>query len=279
MSTKIYNGFEFRTHDLFEVHRHIMEFRKTLKPLVAEKVARVHAERIVYIMDRVACGWYKAKKENKGRALISVSSSEIREKQRNIKAGGRNPSVDFIFNIAILPLRKNRVLGIVYTEQDDFLKLWFRKKFVKDYGYWNNTDQPKGVSNKEWHQRERDWDEVLPDSNGVPSMNGFGADCVHELFDAGAHPQISEILKHIPPFKRRVRHVAIDGGYKTYLKLKRISYKSIVKNGTIFSHFMNYRDWLRKDPQGKKFMAKQMARFSKILKRRITKKDCLKEVG
>ena len=49
----------------------------------------------------------------------------------------------------------------------------FSEKYgIKDYEYWNNTDKPDEISNREWNQREKDWDKALP-GLGVPAQFGI----------------------------------------------------------------------------------------------------------
>lgn len=37
-----------------------------------------------------------------------------------------------------------------------------RQPEVEEYGYWNNTDQPEGVSDDEWEERRASWERCLP---------------------------------------------------------------------------------------------------------------------
>jgi hypothetical protein len=50
--------------------------------------------------------------------------------------------------------------------------------WVEEYGYWNNTDQPDGMSNREWNRRSKAWDAVLqPNARERKiSLKGFDAE-------------------------------------------------------------------------------------------------------
>lgn len=37
--------------------------------------------------------------------------------------------------------------------------------YTEEYGYWNNTDQPEGVTDRQWLTRERNWKEVCIDDH------------------------------------------------------------------------------------------------------------------
>jgi hypothetical protein len=50
-----------------------------------------------------------------------------------------------------------------------------KKGVLTDYHYQNSTDRPDGVSNKEWREREKVWDEIFK-NHGKPSQAGFSID-------------------------------------------------------------------------------------------------------
>ena len=50
---------------------------------------------------------------------------------------------------------------------------------IEEYGYWNNTDKPDGITNEEWKNCGDDWDAALP-GLGVPSRCGL---CSSDLID------------------------------------------------------------------------------------------------
>ena len=45
---------------------------------------------------------------------------------------------------------------------------------VKDFSYWNNTDEDDGVSKRAWKQREIVWDEIFsPSPAAIPNETGL----------------------------------------------------------------------------------------------------------
>ncbi|MCH6469874.1 hypothetical protein [Sinomonas terrae] len=44
---------------------------------------------------------------------------------------------------------------------------------VEEYGYWNNTDRPDGLSEAEWDARREAWDRVMPSGVPVEHMLAF----------------------------------------------------------------------------------------------------------
>ena len=56
--------------------------------------------------------------------------------------------------------------GIMYAiprarKTNEINKLIKRITKAKSYGYWNNTDRPSGLSQREWKEREKEWDNVF----------------------------------------------------------------------------------------------------------------------
>jgi len=102
---------------------------------------------------------------------ISIKDySKIREMYEEIK---RNLS-ELESTIQLIPYH-DIVLAIPFFTEELYLfnrkenPMSFEKmyeKFMKEtgfeeYGYWNNTDKPDDVSEDEWDERERVWDEVI----------------------------------------------------------------------------------------------------------------------
>lgn len=42
---------------------------------------------------------------------------------------------------------------------------------LEEYGYWNNTDEPEGMSEKEWKEREENWAVLLDDWDNYVSVD------------------------------------------------------------------------------------------------------------
>jgi len=70
---------------------------------------------------------------------------------------------------------------------------------VEDYRYWNNSNKPKKISDKEWDKRRRDWDKVRP-GIGILSKHRFYIDCIYTFFT----PDINDVMDHIPLLDCRV---------------------------------------------------------------------------
>jgi len=259
MSTKIYTGFKF-TNDLFEIHNEIMKFRHELKIKVDEKITDYFAKECSVLLDSISVGARKLKKRD---TIYGIIWKDFSEKEREIEQGKRNPAVDFSFGISIIPTKDRKILGIVYTEQQEFLNMWTAKSFVEDYSYWNNTDKPDNISEEEWKERSETWNNILEDFLGVPSMLGFTADCVQKY---GMTPIIENVISKFPSFEERSSRIAEDVLFEEICRKDKIDASNAVK---IYSEFLK---WIKSD-EGRLIKAKKQGVFEYKMIRNVRKED------
>lgn len=108
----------------------------------------------------------------------------------------------------------NRMLFIVFGKQierilaDGTNETFLRKWRIKDYHYQNQTDIPEEITDEEWKQREKDWDEVMP--SGVPAIDGISI-TLTDIYDLERKTFMitpEDILKHIVSTKKRQKRIA-----------------------------------------------------------------------
>lgn len=56
-----------------------------------------------------------------------------------------------------------RILVRLYTEHRAMLDAFEAMDEVESYSYWNNADEPDGVTREQWNERRAAWDRVMPD--------------------------------------------------------------------------------------------------------------------
>lgn len=71
------------------------------------------------------------------------------------------PSADFKLGLAVFPLG-TKTLAYPLADNGALLKAFNALPGVREYGYWDNTDKPEDVTDMEWSQRYKDWEEALP---------------------------------------------------------------------------------------------------------------------
>jgi hypothetical protein len=214
MSTKIYRGFRFRSHDLFDIHNVIAAWRIELAELQRRDMASVLAGLSLEIIDRNAVN----PRRNAGKNPFRAAREEVRTRQKEILGSGlRDPEVDFDFELSILP-HEGRIYGMVFSERPHWVNRWLAKDEVEDFSYWNSTDRPDGVSEEEWGTRGGIWQRIFQaNPAGTPGMAGFSAQCTDRLLQ----PRLDDVLDSIQPFDARVaaraRECAMDRGYAAML--------------------------------------------------------------
>jgi len=78
------------------------------------------------------------------------------------KSENRSESYGYDLSISIDLFKVgNKVIGLYHSVDQKLIKGLLRDKNLKDYHYQNSTDRPEDISQKEWKQREKDWDFVV----------------------------------------------------------------------------------------------------------------------
>jgi len=278
MSTKIYNGFRFTTMDFRKIHKYLMEFRLELEPLIQAKYSKFLAIRCTTMHDRLVMGMHPGcdgeHEENAYKHGVLVQAfCEFEERIRRMrKTNQRDPIIDFEVSMAIIPIPM-KMLGIIYTEQAEFQQLWFDKPFVKEYGYWNNTDKPDELTNRQWDRRRKDWDIALEHFGGIPSMNGFSIDCTTKYT---GRPDADEILKLIPAHSKRAESVAKAKMFDDHIKKKFRGKKKLSFNVWLEEH-RSYRRYMEDNANGQAALKRRIAAAKKALPRKISRKALFRE--
>ena len=165
MSTKIYNGFSVATDSVFQLMETVNSFRPYIRA-EGQKVLNAFLRK-TRTAEEPFKGW--------------MMWMDLRA--RTVDKGIRAPGVDTDFQLVFFP-DGDRILGIAFTEHDRWFRRWLRQPLVSEYRYWDNTDQPNGISRKEWERRNEAWDRVL--GTEPPVTRGLCID-LHEI--GGPCPQ------------------------------------------------------------------------------------------
>jgi hypothetical protein len=144
MSTKIYNAYKWNGTS-FEV------LLGKLKQLRIEFIEEISKELALYT-------------EN-------MTYLEILYKlQEETLKGYRSP---FNLETSAVAFPVNGEIYLQFFGVSDKLRRRVFKGELTDYHYQNQTDKPSRVSYKEWEERRKFWDIVLPDEFDRPSIAGF----------------------------------------------------------------------------------------------------------
>ena len=169
MSTKVYDGYKLPNFSSKE----LIDFCHRLKHLVSteqkEFYFRAHSKRALQLFDLHYLGELPEYKTSEKLFIsnpsnpLSIAWSEITEEVR--EANNKNQMHDYYFHVHFFPL-DNKILAMPRSLNSLYNKIWESFSEVEEYGYWNNTDKPDEISNKEWNQRKKDWTEAFRGSVG-----------------------------------------------------------------------------------------------------------------
>lgn len=158
MSTRIYNGFRLETQSLAEALRMVQAFR----PWVEAQAN----QRFDSFVENLS---------NEGMEMGQAYDLWCDRREKVRVTGSWDPAVDTDFSLSLIPV-SDGILGIVYTAHKEWCAAWMAQPGVTEYGYWNNSDAPDGVSELDWEAREKAWS-VL--TNDAVSMQAFSIEVMN----------------------------------------------------------------------------------------------------
>jgi hypothetical protein len=175
-----------------------------------------------------------------------------------LKSIERDPFFDIGCELSIHPVTDNKgkaaILLLLYCEHRTYEKLFKRIVKARPYEYFDNTDRPEEVSEKEWQVRRRLWEKALP---GVcaPVERGYGFNCITNLSVNYFLIGVDAFIKHIPSDDDRIEHTTWDWAMDLALKRKG---KALKKQHKI-------KEWLRTSKAGQRLVENCRAKVKKRL--------------
>ena len=225
MSTKIYNGYKFdKDYSLRELDFKLMKLKNRIQAEATKTFFEQVLNEWMYIYDcysffgpEIAIKRMNKYSKKEPTSLdwshilyeiIFFVEKQIRESKISYR---RDFNYDYQCDIHILPI-KDKLLFLYYGEKDNFRKILNEQNFIMEYHYQNQTDKPEKISNEEWEQRKKDWEEAIIDY--IPSNHGF----TFNLVNSDNFPFInSETAKEFNPtirtFEERAKEIAYDIEY------------------------------------------------------------------
>ena len=258
MSTKIYNGFLFVPKDISTINRNIGDFRHKLDKYIAKEYKKLMANIASYFFDEVCCGM---EKNEKNESPISHTMNYFYEQARQIKISPERNMFDYGCS-ATIHLHKKRFYGILYVGDNRISRMFFAQKWIREYGYWDNTDPLEGINYGQWQQRGKDWDDMLKDFNSVPSMNGLVAELTREMYHY-IPMQADKIMPFVPSYEKRVDRIAFNSLFEDFCKMK--------KNNEIVQEFFSFEKWIKEGNPGFEKLVQIKEELGKKVKKEITK--------
>lgn len=231
MSIKIHTGFVMDSTDFMEIHEVIQQFRQELGAVQRASVISQFAHQCAEAYDRHTIDGTSEEQSIYGRVWNQIAEAQHKVRVKQVK----DPSVDFSFSIVLFPF-EGKFYGMFYTVQPEFAEKWLLNPLVDEFMYWNNTDPLDGVSDEEWEERGRIWNEIMGDI-AIPSLIGITYEVTQEfMIDL---PRLSEVADAIPSLEKRAFNTAKDTLFKEFAQNRKINDTNVVK---VFGKYVEYLD-------------------------------------
>lgn len=201
MSTKIYNGYVIPLMSLEELTTKCAEFRKIIANHIKQIYKEIYVKLLVSALDNRCIGLQKIKTDT---IFSTVNDFLYKEFERSDQ--GYRSYVDASFSFTLFPM-KDKILAMIFSEQDTLIKIFIDYFHAQSYCYFNNTDKPEEVSDLEWEQRYNDWDSVLK-NDYIPALNGFHVECHNRIYHNDWTSISDNDFNTIMNFDDRVKAVA-----------------------------------------------------------------------
>lgn len=192
MSTKIYTGIKFKTKSYKKVLDELLKLREKCVEIATEKIKKRD----------VISTYIKYSKVDKT-DFSNLSAFDIRTHLfKDIEGDGYRdfwvPEINF--SIVLYPSSNGTIYGVYFNDDDKYEKLLFETGIVEDYGYWDNTDQPEGMTYAQFEKRGKVWDKLL---SGRFKDTGFTFNIVeadtldHVDIHRYIHSELQSIIREI----------------------------------------------------------------------------------
>jgi hypothetical protein len=161
VSTKIYNG--YRLAEGTNVFLFAEHLREVMNPIRRRLDARMLMSAAITAVDSA-----DARGDSRPPSPLLDAMHEFRSDQRKMDSmvRGHDPHR---FEVAfVLDTDANggtgRIFCLLYADKTEFVEAWEALTEVEPHGYWNNAEQPDGVTDNEWNERRMTWARLLPGS-------------------------------------------------------------------------------------------------------------------
>lgn len=207
MSTKIYNGFRIGCPiDL--LYDRMIGVQKGFQDIADDQVRSYLARRACEVYDLAQLKpTFRLSITTSGMTPLSLAWDDVRDFFAQAEKGLR-AYLDFDSSLSLFPAGQTVMViaHIESREQLDLLKsLKWGDDHFQDFGYWDNTDPPDGVTHVVWRQRRRAWDKTLGPTM-TPAIRGLKMTLSRNI-DCRINIDTGSLADHLPSTAERAKSV------------------------------------------------------------------------
>lgn len=213
MSTKLHSGYRLAAGT--DPFAFIKSARAALDPVRDQLDARLVAQMVTTKIDAAALAGDLTQRRHPADVVLDWAREQKKLPDTSYEKDPNRLEVAFGLDAVT-----NRYGAYLYCETAELTAAFEALPEVEEYGYWNNTDQPAGVTDEEWAERRRFWDHVMPD-DGVP-VNTMLSWSLRPSADLGAMWMASRkspaIVEQVPTREERARQIAANAVVGAWLE-------------------------------------------------------------
>ncbi len=198
MSTKIYNAYKLKeSASLAQLTQILDKIRSDIEEVARKDMANKVAGRIQYYKDLYKYYGEEITTKITNNHILKMLDYIKADKSDNrlfweeypelIKELKDEPYEHTTATLQMIPCSE-KILAI-YCGPFEYIDFVSKNEFFEDYHYQNQTDKPDDIADKEWEEREKDWDKAIgPDY--IPARHGLS----YTLLDYDSIPFYSNII-------------------------------------------------------------------------------------
>lgn len=173
MSTKIHTGFRLTARTMREALDSLGKVSIRCQGRLEERQATCVAELATRQIDKRAmsglAGYPETAAGESSSSPISQAWDMLADRQAEVRRTcKRDPVVDYEVIFRIWLCRPtNEFVGYVAAENaSEVLQVLFDSRAATEYGYWNNTDHPEHLNERQWEKRGKVWGALIAGKSG-----------------------------------------------------------------------------------------------------------------
>lgn len=260
MSTKIYNAYKYSFYKNNKIHSIIKSIQEEVIPVVEKELFSLFFKGLFKIIDNYYLDKdrYNIETFNEKYNYLYSDTDHIKEFKNLVSFKNNQPIIyefkkyflflshffekeirqrttdlDFTFSFFLYQSDKYKNTYFVipnFEKSNLFLPFIDKKTKLKDFSYWNNTDKPNSIKNREWKNRKKTW-------YSIDFENYEKIEIIDSKFIYQTYIKFLDILENGYIEKYLPESLSLENRLKKYIikqiqnkELQEMSYHNIYKN-------------------------------------------------